>query len=378
MDIEAGPLLTIVLLFLLIVGVAVIYHEEILESEILARTYDPMIPDIVFSAPTVVDNPPGTPIAPGTPSPEAPPIPETYPAVSAPPVSVESFTGSQRVQFGSSRIVDTEANDIANDNIAAQTRPPLALPLHTVGSGVNKYYLRGVLDMIQRNYRPSPHGGKIIFLDRTDNIRESRPEYEYFILSVADTTPEPIDITGWKVFDQRGKTSYEIPNGKRLFGSLDTVNQPIRVHGGDIIIVSSGRSPTGFSFRINKCSGFRSQFKQFIPSIKTKCPNPIDEFIADGTTPYTDDRCYEAVRSLRECETVTELPSGVTVACRRFLENSMNEGGCIDLHRNDPDFFVSEWRVFLGSDRPLWRDRDRNILYLVDENDLLVATLLYN
>lgn len=373
MDVDVGPLITITLLFLLVAGLATIYHEEIFEAGEIARRYDPQIPDVIIEKPdsATIQAPP---------DPTAPPPNRTAPAIqTAPiltePITINSFTSSQRVRFGSGRLIDSDAQDLTNE--AGGVMTTLGIPLHTVQRGTNAYYLRGVLDMIQRHHQPSPYAGSVIFLDQVENIKKSRPEQEYFILSVADTIDEPIEITGWKVYDHKEKTSYEIPDGKRIFGSFESPNRPIRVQGGDIAIVSSGISPTGFSFRVNKCSGFRSQFKQFTPPVKTDCPSPVDAFVADSSVPYTDNRCYAFVNSLTTCETVTELPSGVTAACRRFLEKSINEQGCIDLHRNDQDFFLSEWRVFLGSKRSLWRNSDRNIIYLVDQNNLLVATLIY-
>ncbi|MDE0243696.1 MAG: hypothetical protein OYG31_03240 [Candidatus Kaiserbacteria bacterium] len=370
---EAGPLITILLLFVLVVGMVVIYSEEILESEAVARFYNPYVPDIATAKPSTAPSSGSNGSESGDSSSQAVSSAE---AANRNAVSIGSFTETQRVRFGNGRVVDSDAKDIPDERSGNQAA--VASALHTISGRVNDYYLRGALDIIQERYQPSPYAGSIIFLDRSKNLNEYRPEFEYFILSVADSVSEPISITGWKVFDHKEKISYAIPTGKELFGSLESKNQSIRVSGGDIVIVSSGQSPTGFSFRLNKCSGFRSQFKQFVPSIKTACPKPIDEFIADGTIPYTDNACYETVQSLRECETVTEVPDRVTLACRRFLEHSMNEQGCIELHRNDADFYVPEWRVFLGSGRSLWEDREKNILYLVDEEDRLVATLMYN
>ena len=127
---------------------------------------------------------------------------------------------------------------------------------------------------------------------------------------------------------------------------------------------------------MTKCSGYRSQFKDFIPALKTACPDPLQEFADYDTVPFSDDVCYSAILSLPSCTTIGSVPSGVTAACHTFLKEVLSEEGCISRHRDDADFYAGEWRVFLGSDKELWKDRD-NVLYLLDENDLLVATLVY-
>ena len=151
---------------------------------------------------------------------------------------------------------------------------------------------------------------------------------------------------------------------------------PVEVRAGDKILVSSGDSPVGFSFRVNKCSGYRSQFKRFQPTVKTSCPDPFDEFIADGSIPFTDNECYDIARRLSSCTTLTRIPGTVSRECRTFFQDVISERGCVDLHRNDSDFFLPEWRLFLGSDKSLWKASD-NTLYLVDEDGHLVATLVY-
>ena len=66
----------------------------------------------------------------------------------------------------------------------------------------------------------------------------------------------------------------------------------------------------------------------------------------------------------------------MTQECKYFLEHIMTEKGCVSRHRNDSDFFTGEWRLFLKSEDELWYGRD-NVLYLLDERDLLVAVLVY-
>ena len=280
-----------------------------------------------------------------------------------------SFSQPNGINFGGGRIVDAQVKDIE------KTTPGTVL--HTVSSGVTDYYAQGFLEEAEKLYKPSQYAGYIVFLDRTAGIKNTRPEQEYFTLMVSNELQTPITITGWKVFDKNKKTSYSLPKAVKVLGT-DGIQKavPVIVKAGNTIIVSSGRSPIGNSFRINKCSGYRSQFKRFTPTIETDCPSPMDEFVAGGTVPYTDTRCYEIVNRLRQCTAVVKIPPTVSKQCYDFLEKILTERGCVKSHRNDRDFFSSEWRMFLGSQKELWRNRD-NILYLLDENNNLVTTLVY-
>lgn len=341
------PLITMFLFFILVAGIVTIYHEEILKMEFFARLHTTAIPAT-----------------------EAPQLP-TAKALTVPELGTKetAFSTNRNVSFGNSRIVDTNVRDV--DTITKGT------VLHTISGGVSDYYARGFLEETERLYRASPHAGSVVFLDRTKGVEEYRPDREYLILLVSNVATEPVTITDWRIFDRNEKIAYKLPQGVEVLGTTGKQSPgPIRVKKGGTVIVSSGRSPTGYSFRVNKCSGYRSQFKKFTPTIKTDCPKPLDEFISDGTVPYTDNRCYEIVNRTRACIAFTDIPSSITDECADFLKNTLNEKGCVTRHRNDVDFFTSEWRVFLDSETELWKNKN-NILYLLDEQGHLVATLVY-
>lgn len=347
-----GTLITLFLLFALVAGIVTIYHEEIRKLELFGRLQTTPLPAVNNSGVGVVR---GTPIASAT--------------QIAGPIRSSSFTEG-RVGFGDGRIVDSTVR--SRDTVVPGT------VLHTITSGVSDYFARGVVEEAERLHTPSPQAGYIVFLDRTSGVREDRLDREYFALVVSESLPEPVDITGWKVFDKHRRVSYKLPRALRVLGTSGTQNSaPVRVQAGDSVIVSSGKSPVGVSFYVNKCSGYRAQFKSFTPTIKTECPEPLDEFVTNGTVPFTDNECYEVVDRLNTCRTLTQIPATVSRQCRIFLEDVISEEGCVSLHRNDPDFFVSEWRLFLGSRESLWRN-ESNVLYLLDDENRLVSTLVYD
>ena len=354
MDIK--PVITLCLFFFLVAGLVVIYHEEIQKMEFFARVQTSPVPK--------VDGPGNIALPP-------PPQGLQPPAITIQPIAGPKavFSQSGGIRFGNGKIVNGRVREVE------KTEPGTVL--HTITGGVTDYYAEGFLKDAEKLYEPSRYAGYIAFHDRTSGIKSTRPEQEYFVLSVSQNLQHSVEITDWKVFDRSKKISYKLPKGVKVLGTSGTQKgTPIKITGGDAILISSGRSPIGLSFRLNKCSGYRSQFKNFIPSIKTACPDPLDEFLTDGTVPYTDTTCYEVVNRLGTCTAVTNIPSGISNKCRDFLEQVVTERGCVNLHRNDGDFFLPEWRVFLNSKRELWKN-ENNVLYLLDDENRLVATLVY-
>ncbi len=348
---QLGTLLPIFLFFLLFAGILIIYREEIEKMELFGKLHTSPVPATRIDQPAV---------------PSAPVIPLSLTSSA----TTTSVSNVRVISFGDGRVVDSTLRNIPIVDLRAGVGS-----LHTLLPNVSDYYARAFVEESSDLYNPSPHVGSVIFLDRVSNIKETDPDREYFVLLVSNALSAPITITGWKVLDRQDGVSYTFSRGVKVFGSGD-VSLPIEVYSGDRIFVSSGDSPTNTSFQVNKCSGYRSQFENFTPTIKTFCSDPVQDFSDYGDVPFSDAVCYSMVSSLSPCTTVRTIPSGVTAKCRSFLQDVLTEKGCVSRHRNDPDFFTGEWRLFLKSDKEIWKNRD-NVLYLLDENDLLVATLVY-
>ena len=359
-DMQLGVLLPIFLFFVLIAGIIIIYREEIEKMELFGRLHTTPVSGTYHSDQQGRRPPPS--IA---------PIPAIKPPA-IPPVS--GVSGSRSLAFGDSRVVDASFRDVSTNTLHLNSSSLHTLSLDTV-SGADDYYARAFVEEAVASYGQSPHAGSVVFFDRVSSIQEIDPNREYFILLVSPVLQKPLTITGWKVSSRRGKDPYVFPNGVKVLGS-DEVSLPIVVHPGNVVVVSSGVSPIGPSFQVNKCSGYRSRSFAFVPAVKTSCSDPVQEYVEYGEIPFSDDVCYDTASSLQSCVAVVDIPSGVTKECRYFFKNVLTEKGCVYRHRNDPDFLAGEWRLFLKSDRELWRGRD-DVLYLFDDKDLLVATLVY-
>ena len=252
--------------------------------------------------------------------------------------------------------------------------------VHTATSGVSAAKIKGYLQAIEKIYgeTPSPHAGYVRFLNRTSSVKKSNPLEEYFVILVSNDTPIPFSLTGWKILDFNGKKSYTFGKGvSRLFPLGRNLRENIGIEAGTVIIVSSGKSPVGDSFRINRCTGFREQFKDFSPALKRACPN-VREFLEKTTKSisFSDEVCYNVLSRIGRCEAVVGRTPGASSECKAFIQEDLTEKGCVAAFKNNPSFYLPEWRVFLNSKKEIWKG-DSNALYLLDNQDLLVATLIY-
>jgi hypothetical protein len=183
-----------------------------------------------------------------------------------------------------------------------------------------------------------------------------------------------VDVTGWKVISMETGATATIPQAQiiaRQGGSANVMLKPSHE-----VVMSTGSSPLGSSFRENTCIGYAAQGRTFTPSLRNSCPTALDElgnFFEGDAAAYNE--CRDAVSSFGRC-TVPESPRGVSSRCRAFISDRLNYAGCVRVHQADADFYGNNWRVYLGSRTELWRT-DNETLRLVDREGRTVDVYTY-
>ncbi len=248
----------------------------------------------------------------------------------------------------------------------------LGEPIHIIEKNVGEFQSRGYLDEITKKYETSPFASKIYFFDYIDGVKSLDYSQETLIILVRDTINEKIDLKNWKIFDYKKNIAYDL----EAITTGEETSIPFIVSGGHSIFVNSGRSPVGHSFRVNKCSGFLTQFHRFYPQIKVDCPESRDITVDYGQVPFGDDVCFREITKLKKCETPVEIPSNISYQCRNLLENQISEKGCTDLYKDDDDFYTKEWRSFLGIENEIWPEKN-GVIILFDGENKLVSTMIY-
>lgn len=205
------------------------------------------------------------------------------------------------------------------------------------------------------------------------SVKEVYPGKEYVEVEVTQPNLSGADATKWVLKNSQGdEAALGVASTLPLSGKVSPT-EALKIKAGDHIFVSTGRSPIGVSFRINKCSAYMEQFQDFVPPISGECPS----ITFDRNLSLLDNNCQVFVRGIRPCEANTRpLPSGVTVSCKAFLDSTVNYNGCVTTHKNDPDFYLKEWRIFLGKEKEMWMEPKDTVL-LLDDKGKLIDTFKY-
>jgi len=278
---------------------------------------------------------------------------------------------------------------IATSTIGAGTSTPSWLPFWNPKTAGNQtwqvqpqYQYNNTLGSVPvsaqlSRYVPSPLGGEIIIQDY-GGVRSSVPNQEYIVLYANSANPEPINLSGWQLrspMTGRGAViggAVEIP----ILGVAPTLG-PVMLSPGDVVVITTGRSPVGASFRESMCSGYFSHFQYFTPPFAQGCPLPQNElnYYSDPVDAQ-DLQCRQTVAQLQPCQVVISAPPGVTSSCSDFITQRFTYNGCVAAHRNDQNFLGARWRVYLGQSGELW-DNTSDVVALLDATGRLVTAASY-
>lgn len=166
---------------------------------------------------------------------------------------------------------------------------------------------------------------------------------------------ESVNVTGWKIKSNR--RSFEISKSVDVYrpdgGSGET--DIILPQNGSLIIYS-GKSPFNKNLRLNKCSGYLNNLYDFNPDLPRNCPS-----IQRAEFQNLFGECQSYLFSLGSCrmpdvEFYNSLPgTDQGNACRAYL-NTISYGSCFNKYRDDEDFLLNEW----------WLWVDKNIFDIFD------------
>ena len=221
----------------------------------------------------------------------------------------------------------------------------------------------------------SPYRGKVSIAS-TQGASEQDPKAEYVTLRASDDNRESIAITGWTLESAITGKSVSLPQGSEIFTSGSLEEGVIVLKPGDEVTVVTGRSPVGISFRINRCSGYLTQFQTFTPTLSKSCPRAESEALSRSSSRTLPDSCFNFLEGLGQCRIELSLPPELSQECRQFIQNDLTYNGCVALHRNETNFKNPEWRIYLSRPEELWKEK-REMVKLLDGSGKLVDTSTY-
>lgn len=209
---------------------------------------------------------------------------------------------------------------------------------------------------------------------KTRRAKETNPDKEYIEIKADKKNKSPMKITGWKL---KGKTGLDLAIGKGIsYIYPDVANQPqgdIYLKPGEKAIVITGESPLGTSFKLNKCAGYFEQFHTFDPDLDTECPLLRDEELPSNLN--NDDQCLDYIDRVSSCQTVVSIPYKysfkLSSSCQDYVMQNANYKTCIEKHKDDDDFYLPEWRVYLNRSEELWKKKRETITLYDDKNNII-------
>jgi len=181
---------------------------------------------------------------------------------------------------------------------------------------------------------------------------------------------QSVDVTGWRVITDTD-TEY-IPKVSPAYKSfLSEPPADIVMKNGGLLVISSGLSPLVDNLRLNSCMGYLDAQYTFIPSLGTGCPR-----LTPAELSGVSGQCRSYLASVPPCTTPDPLSLPGTVgdfSCRATADK-LNYDGCVSDHRNDNNFLLGEWRVWLGVP---FMPYPHGAIVLKDANSLIVDRYYY-
>lgn len=223
----------------------------------------------------------------------------------------------------------------------------------------------------------SPLGGAVTFSSDYYGATQTDPEKEYLVVTLSVGSAHAVSTAGWKIVSRESGNGALFPQGVEIArsGRVHTPT-PLILNPGDKVIVTTGRSPVGVSFRENTCTGYLEEHQDFHPPLSQKCPTPSEEFSRYYREGDSNGTCATYINSIPYCATKTSLYGTISSSCENFVEDHLNYNSCVDAHKNDADFKTNTWRVFLEKRSELWR-ASRETITLLDANNKVIDSIMY-
>lgn len=201
---------------------------------------------------------------------------------------------------------------------------------------------------------------------------------EYVQLQTRGNASTTIPITGWVIKSESSGQEVTIPKATYLYfaGSVNS-EENVVLSGNETAYLITGYSPNGYSFKLNKCSGYLSQFQTWNPYLPYSCPAPKNEDTSSIPKTLNNDACFDYIDYMPSCRIQTEpLPQNWSYECTNFIYSKINYPSCINTHKNDKDFWIGDWRIYLKRNAKLWKDKRESII-LIDNEGKIVSRYTY-
>lgn len=218
--------------------------------------------------------------------------------------------------------------------------------------------------------------------------RAGEVDREYVLIQAASNNAEAIPVTGLTLRGKVSRTEGVVGRGWTLFIPGNTgEGDAVSLKPGARAYILSARAPIGVTtesppgrggFQLNTCTGYFAKGRTIYPGLPIACPHPAQEPLP--LPPNTLSKtCYDYLKTLRRCAVPpATMPTNLVADgnCQAHLFNKISYNQCVAYHKDEPNFYRGEWRLYLGRDTKLWRDTKETV-ELRDKEGLLIDARTY-
>ncbi len=212
---------------------------------------------------------------------------------------------------------------------------------------------------------------------RAGSLGGTDPQNEYLEIQISNEAPSRINITGFTIKSGMSGEGTTLKKAVLLpFTNVINVEETISLSPGDRAYIITGRSPSSYSFKENKCIGYLGVNKHY-PTLPY-CPSPRDEVIPFIGATYRN-ACLDYIDSVPSCTVPSpdfETSLSIGPDCASYVTTKINYSECVKIHRSNSDFYGKQWWIYLNYDETLW-DTRRELILLQDLNKQTVAYFEY-
>ena len=138
------------------------------------------------------------------------------------------------------------------------------------------------------------------------------------------------------------------------------------------LTIYAGKSPVGYSFRINQCVGYLNQNFKFIPALPNYC---FKETNINETRKFSA-YCQKIISQASSCKEPNLNDVLIDNECRQYLSERFSYSQCVIRNSNFFDFFRDEWMGYLDQPKEIFAN-DHDEVYLRDPDGLVVDRYKY-
>lgn len=188
-----------------------------------------------------------------------------------------------------------------------------------------------------------------------------------------------INLTGWRIISSRA--NFFIPQAvKDIPPDLNIKLENILLNPGERAIIYSNlyNSPLGYNFKLNKCFKYlaesRGELKPYLKNFVFPCERLTKQQLLEIKYKYRlSNNCLNILEKIPCSGPKPQdwLKIDFDSSCYRFFENNYTYQGCYQNRKNDSNFYLKDWFIFIP-DITTFTQNKYDEIKIYDQRGLLV------